>query len=166
MSEKYIVVHGATCQCKFSVAPQTDELKVLSQKKDYANDKEGTKKLIATDKEIGQTLVKNSFGKCKLQPSGKSFLPCMATITKWSNVYEAVVMSNEGKILKEDSKATCPIGGPDCITIVNHGQKTEGSIQNIKNANTGIHAQLNPLINIEKLIQKQPNNIGIEDAVK
>ena len=159
MSEKYIVVHGATCQCKFSVAPQTDELKVLSQKKDYANDKEGTKKLIATDKEIGQTLVKNSFGKCKLQPSGKSFLPCMATITKWSNVYEAVVMSNEGKILKEDSKATCPIGGPDCITIVNHGQKTEGSIQNIKNANTGNKTILWFVKMDEAMIRKMANPI-------
>ena len=44
MRGKHIVVHGATVQCKFSVAPQTDILQVLSQTKPYtyANDKEGS----------------------------------------------------------------------------------------------------------------------------
>lgn len=38
MSEKHVVVDGATLKCNFSVAPQTDKLKVLSQKKDYAKE--------------------------------------------------------------------------------------------------------------------------------
>ena len=123
MASKHQVVQGATVKCKFSVAPQTDTLKVLTQNKHYANDKETSDKLIASDKDIGQTLEKNTFGNCKMQPAGTSYLPCQAVITKWSGVYEKVTLSNKGKILLEDSKATCPIGGPDCIEITKHGQK-------------------------------------------
>jgi hypothetical protein len=165
MSEKHVVVQGATCKCKFSVEPKTDKLKVLSQKKDYANDKDASKKLIATDKEIGQTLEKNTFGKCKMQPTGNNFLPCMAVITKWSNFYKEVTLSNGGKILTEDSKATCPIGGPDCITIDKHGQKTQGSAQNSKNANKDVQTQLNPLVNPDKM-GKKPKHPGLVDGSK
>jgi Domain of unknown function (DUF4280) len=165
MSEKHVVVQGATCKCKFSVEPKTDKLKVLSQKKDYANDKDASKKLIATDKEIGQTLEKNTFGKCKMQPTGNNFLPCMAVITKWSNFYKDVTLSNGGKILTEDSKATCPIGGPDCISIDKHGQKTQGSAQNSKNANKDVQTQLNPLVNPDKMGQK-PKHPGLVDGSK
>jgi Domain of unknown function (DUF4280) len=158
MSEIHVVVQGATCKCKFSVAPQTDKLKVLTQKKDYANDKDGSKKLIATDKEIGQTLEKNTFGNCKMQPTSGGYLPCQAVITKWSNFYEKVTMSNEGKMLTEKSKATCPIGGPDCISIDNHGQKTEGSAKNSENANKEVNAQLNPMADVKKMEKKEPKN--------
>ncbi|WP_029269167.1 DUF4280 domain-containing protein [Flavobacterium sp. KJJ] len=147
MSEKHIVVQGASLKCKFSVDPKTDILKVKSQEKHYANDKDAAKKLIATDKEIGQTLEKNTFGNCKLQPTGNSFKPCQAVITKWSAFYEKVTLSNQGKILLEDSKATCPIGGPDCIEVVKHGQKAEVSKQNAKKAKPQISNQLNPLVN-------------------
>jgi hypothetical protein len=164
MSEKFIVVQGATCKCSLSVAPQTDTLLVHTQLKDYANDKDGSKKRIATDKEIGLTLQKNSFGNCKMQPTGSSFLPCVAMITKWSNVYENVIMSNDGKILLEDSKASCAIGGPDCISIVNHGQITEVSYQNAKNANPVIHAQLNPLVDIKGIEKPKKKSSGKAQA--
>ena len=166
MAEKHVVVHGATCKCKFSETPQTDKLKVLSQTKEFANDKDGSKKLIATDKEIGQTLEKNSFGKCKLQPTSSGNLPCMAVITKWSNMYEKVTFEeNKGKILLEDSKATCPIGGPDCITIDKHGQTAEGSSQNNKNANKDVQSQLNPMVNLDDM-DKEAVNAGITDIAK
>ncbi|WP_317048027.1 hypothetical protein [Flavobacterium sp. HTF] len=58
MSGKYAVVQGATLKCKFSETPQTDTLKVKSQSKHFANDKDVEKKLIATTKELGQTLEK------------------------------------------------------------------------------------------------------------
>jgi Domain of unknown function (DUF4280) len=165
MAEKHVVVHGATCKCKFSETPQTDKLKVLSQTKEFANDNDGSKKLIATDKEIGQTLEKNTFGKCTLQPTNSGNLPCQAVITGWSDMYEKVVFEeNKGKILLEDSKATCPIGGPDCIEIVDHGQKTTGSSQNAKNANKTIQKQINPLSSIMNE-EKQAKNIGLEGEV-
>ena len=154
MAEKHIVVQGATCKCKFSVAPQTDKLKVKTQNKHFANDGDGTEKLIATHKDIGKTLEKNTFGNCKMQPNGSSYNPCQAVITQWSGMYDKVTLSNKGNPLLEDSKATCPIGGPDCITITDHGQKAEASEQNEKNANDKVMAILYPFGNL-KAEQKQ-----------
>lgn len=151
MSEKHIVVQGATVKCKFSVEPKLDKLKVKTHSKHYANDKDASKKLIATDKEIGQTLEKNTFGKCKQQPNGSGdYLPCQAVITKWSGFYDKVTLSNKGKILLENSKATCPFGGPDCITVDKHGQKAEPGKQNAEKAKPQVNNQLNPLVNTAK----------------
>ena len=44
MSGKHAVVQGATLKCKFSEMPQTDTLKVKSQSKHFANDKDVEKK--------------------------------------------------------------------------------------------------------------------------
>lgn len=164
MSEKHIVVNGATLKCKFSVEPKLDKLKVKTQNKHYANDKDGSEKLIATDKEIGQTLEKNTFGKCKMQPNGSGdYLPCQATITKWSGFYEKVTLSNKGKILLEDSKGTCPIGGPDCIEIKQHGQKAEPSEQNFIKANPDVHNLINPMFDMKEF---QNDLNGIPEAKK
>ena len=154
MAEKHIVVHGATCKCKFSVAPQTDKLKVKTQNKHFANDGDGTEKLIATHKDIGKTLEKNTFGNCKMQPNGSSYNPCQAVITQWSGMHDKVTLSNKGNPLLEDSKATCPIGGPDCITITDHGQKAEASKQNEKNANDKVMEQLYPFGNLKTQIKE------------
>jgi hypothetical protein len=54
MSAKHIVCDGAICQCNFGAAP--DKLKVKSQKKEYINDKDGSKKYIATNQDIGSTV--------------------------------------------------------------------------------------------------------------
>nr|WP_315247668.1 DUF4280 domain-containing protein [uncultured Flavobacterium sp.] len=152
MAEKHFVVQGATCQCKFSVEPKKDTLKVKTHSKHYANDKDGKDKLIATDKEIGQTLEKNTFGKCKMQPNGSGdYLPCQATITKWSGLYEKVTLSNQGKILLEDSKGTCPVGGPDCIIIKDHGQTSEVSKKNIENSKPEVLNEILPGVNFEDL---------------
>jgi hypothetical protein len=162
MSEKHIVVQGATCKCKFSVEPKTDVLKVKSQTKHYANDKDGAKKLIASTKEIGQTLEKNTFGKCKKQPAGNDYLPCQAQITKWSGFYEKVTLSNKGNILLEDSKATCPMGAPDCIEIVKHGQISEPTKQNFKNSNPDVQNKINPLVGLSELTKPKLVYNGIE----
>ena len=149
MSQKHVVVDGATCQCKFSVEPKTDVIKVKSQKVHFANEGSASKKLIASSKEIGQTLKKNTFGKCKMQPDGKGdYLPCQAVITKWSGAEKNIKLSNKGNPLVESSKATCPIGGSDCITIDKHGQKGERSKQNLKKADVVVHNQINPRINM------------------
>ncbi|WP_409415790.1 DUF4280 domain-containing protein [Flavobacterium sp. PS2] len=164
MSEKHIVVHGATCKCKFSVEPKTDKLKVKTQTKHYANDQDGAEKLIASTKDIGQTLEKNTFGKCKKQPTGSDYLPCQAQITKWSGFYEKMILSNQGKVLLEDSKGTCPMGAPDCIEITKHGQVTETSEQNFKNANPMIHNLINPMVDVRDMNKKQPTYKGMEDS--
>jgi hypothetical protein len=163
MSEKHIVVDSAIVKCKFSVEPKLDKLKVKSQTKHYANDKDGSKKLIATDKDIGQTLEKNTFGKCKKQPAGNDYLPCQAVITKWSGFYEKMTLSNKGKILLEDSKGTCPMGGPDCIEITKHGQKAEPSEQNFMNTNPDVHNLINPMVDMRAF---QNELSGVAEAEK
>ena len=159
MAEKHIVVQGATCVCKHSETPKTDVLKVKTHSKHYANDKDGSDKLIATTKEIGQTIEANTFGNCKLQPTGSSYKPCQAVITEWKDFYDKVTLSNQGKILLEDSKATCPIGGPDCITIKNHGQVAEVSQQNVKNADKQVLAELLPGFDFEDLDEDEAQHI-------
>jgi Domain of unknown function (DUF4280) len=166
MSEKHLVVQGATCKCINSVAPQKDKLKVLTQTKHTANDKDGTKKLIATHMDIGQTMEKNTYGNCKLQPlPGGGYCPCIPALLEWSGQYMNITFEeNNGHPLLEDSKATCAIGGPDCIEIVDHGQKTTGSAQNAKNANKTVQKQINPLSNLDKP-NKEAKNRGLEGEV-
>lgn len=103
--------------------------------------------LIATDKEIGQTMQRNSFGKCNKQPSGTDYLPCQINITKWNGVYQKVTYSRKGRVLLEDSKATCPMGAPNCITITDHGQTANLSQKNINNTAPQILAEILPRVN-------------------
>lgn len=164
MSEKHAVVQGAMCTCQFGDFP--DKLKVLTQTKNYANDSAGSQKLIASTMEIGgATFEKNTFGQCKMQPTPSSFKPCQIVITKWDGAYENVLLSNNGKILLEDSKATCPIGGSPCISILNHGQTAAGSASGAEEADTEVQAQINPMVNIEDL-QNEALEQGIVITVK
>lgn len=144
MSEKHLVCQGATCRCNFGTAP--DKLKVLTQSKRYINDKSGGEKLMATNKDIGKTFEKNMFGNCSKLNNN----PCQVTVTQWSGFYEKITLEeNSGKALLESSKATCPIGSPDCITIINHGQTAEVSQQNVKNADKEVVAELFPMMDLE-----------------
>lgn len=155
MSEKHLVCQGALCKCNFGTTPDT--LKVLTQTKHFINDKEGSNKLMATNMDIGaSTFEKNTFGPCKMQPiPGGGFKPCQIVVTAWSGFYEKITLQdNNGKALLEDSKATCPIGGPDCITIINHGQTAEVSSQNVENADKEVLMELFPFVDLNKYIRK------------
>lgn len=151
MADKHFVVQGATCQCQFSIAQETDILLVKTHSKHYANDNKENNKLIATDKEIAQTMKKNTFGKCRNQPSGNDYLPCIINIIKWSGSYEKVIYSNKGRALLEESKAACPKGTPDCISIENHGQTVELTEKNTKNSSPQILAEILPGVNFNDL---------------
>ena len=139
MAEDHLVCQGAMCMCKFGGAP--DKLKVLSHTREYINDPNGSKKLLASTMELGTTFEKNSFGPCSKLPYSP---PCVASVIEWKNFYEEWTLSNGGKVLLKDSKATCPIGGPDCIEITFHGQEAELSAQNEENAEDEVMAQLYP----------------------
>jgi hypothetical protein len=159
MSEKHIVVQDAMCKCQFGSAP--DKLKVLSHKKEFANDKDGSKKLIATTKEIGgATFEKNTFGNCPKM--GNPPPPCKPAVTEWKGFYKEVTMSNGGNPLLEDSKAVCSIAGTPCIEIIKHGQTTSAGAQNFKNADPAVQKQLNPLVNSKSITEENPKNEGIE----
>lgn len=155
MAEKHIVVQGAQCMCNFGTAP--DKLKVLTNTRDFANDKDGSQKPIATTIDIGTTFEKNMFGSC----SKMNNKPCTAVVTQWSGFYEDTILSNGGKILLEDSKATCPVGGSDCIRIIHHGQKAEPSKQNQENSNKDVQKQLNPM---SEMIETKVVEDGVIDV--
>jgi hypothetical protein len=145
MSQKHLVCQGALCKCNFGTTP--DKLKVLTQSKRYINDKDGSEKLMATHKDIGKTFEKNTFGSCAKMNNN----PCQVVVTEWSGFYEKITLEdNKGKALLEDSKATCPIGSKDCITIIKHGQTAEVSSQNVKNANKEAVAELCPFLSLEE----------------
>lgn len=145
MSGKHLVCQGATCKCNFGTTP--DKLMVKTQSKRYVNDEAGSKKLTATHVDIGSTFEKNTFGSCAKMNNK----PCTAVVTQWSGYYEKITLEdNNGKALLEDSKATCPIGGQDCITIIKHGQTAEVSQESVKNADKEVLAELCPFIDFEK----------------
>ncbi|QJD96556.1 DUF4280 domain-containing protein [Mucilaginibacter robiniae] len=155
MAQEHLVVQGATCQCNFGTA--TDKLKVLSQQKEYANDQNSAFKLIANTKDLGTTFEKNTFGSCSKQNNRV----CTAVVSEWKHYFEEVVLSNGGKILLENSKATCPIGGPECIRIVLHGQSAELSKQNFKNAQPAVANALNPAVDLKEMDQPEEDIEGL-----
>lgn len=143
MSQKHLVCQGATCQCLFGTMPDT--LQVKTQNRHFINDNEGKEKLTATHKDIGKTFKKNTFGSC----AKMNHNPCQATITEWSGYYPKITIEdNNGHPLLEDSKATCPIGGKDCIKISHHGQIAQITKQNIKNANKEALKILCPMMKV------------------
>ena len=149
MSEKHLVCHGALCQCNFGTVP--DKLAVNTHQKEYINDAKGSKKRIATDKDIAKTFEKNTFGTCaKLNNA-----PCQVMVTEWKGFYEKTTLANGGKILLEDSTATCPIGAPGCIKITFHGQVAEVSAANVKNTKPETMAALNPLVDTEDITEDE-----------
>ncbi|OWP77425.1 DUF4280 domain-containing protein [Flavobacterium oreochromis] len=151
MAEKHIVVQGAICKCQFGQT--TDKIKVLSHQKEYANDKEGTKKLIVTTKEIGSsTFEKNTFGNCPKM--GNPPPPCKPMITEWKDFYKNVTLSNGGNMIIETSKTVCAIAGTPCIEIIDHGQRTEASLQNFKNVNKDVIRQNKSTYKLMKNIRK------------
>jgi hypothetical protein len=150
MAEEHLVCEGAICMCKFGSAPDT--LKVKSQKKEFINEASGSKKMIATTKEIGSSTFKaNTFGPCKMQPMGSSFKPCQIVVTAWQHFYDKTQLANGGHILTEKSKATCPIGGPDCISVTFHGQTPQPTAKNVENAKEEVMATLFPFGNLKRL---------------
>jgi hypothetical protein len=102
-------------------------------------------KMIATTMDVGQPFEAKTFGQCKLQPTTGGYLPCVPSILQWQGFYEKVTLSNQGKILTENSKAVCAIAGAPCVEIVFHGQTGGPSQSQANQADEDLHSQLNPL---------------------
>ncbi|SDF00909.1 DUF4280 domain-containing protein [Cellulophaga baltica] len=145
-TNKHLVCHSAQCNCNFGDFP--DILQVKTQKKHFINDSGGSQKLIASTMELGQPFTANTFGQCKLQPTGSSFKPCQPIITAWDGFYDKVqIMENQGYPLLEDSKATCAIAGSPCVSILTHGQVATPSASNFEETEEeqAITQQMNPV---------------------
>ena len=154
MGIKYIV-QGAVCQCSYGSS--TDKLVVKTQSKVYLNDLENANKLAVTTTDTGATFERNCFGNC----SKKNNNPCTATITQWSGE-EIQKIEGAGNLLTEKSKATCPVGSKDCISIVHHGQQAEVSKQNADNADKEVHSQINPFVDLDTLGQEEKEKLELK----
>lgn len=142
MGKEFVLVQGALCECQFGDTP--DKLKVASHQKFYASDQSAGDKLIGTSMELGgATFEKNTFGQCKLQPTGSGFKPCKIVVSQWEKFYEDIALGNGGNILTEKSKAICPIAGSPCISVIKHGQATEGSVS--EENSEEVQQQIEPL---------------------
>jgi len=142
MSET-IVCQGAICTCKNGFTPDT--FTVISKHKEYVNETEGSQKMIGTTMDLGQPFQAKTFGQCKLQPSGSSYLPCVPNIIEWDGFYDKLTLSNQGKILTEKSKAICAIAGAPCVEFTFHGQVGAPTQAQANQVNEEVHSQLNPL---------------------
>jgi len=137
-----LVCQGATCTCTMA-GGATAKLKVITQKKHYINDSNGSEKPIATDKEI--SVASLNFKTCK--PGTNSAHPCTAQL-KWKGFYDAVVLENGGSPLLDSSTAKCSTDGGS-ITILMHGQSGGGvSSGQTAEADENAHSQVNPLVSL------------------
>lgn len=157
--KKIVVVQGAVCKCQYGSLP--DRLKVLSHCKEYANDKEGAKKLITTTKEIGPcTFENNSFGVC-VKMGGSPPPPCKVNVAEWTDYYDDVRLSNKGYVLVHDSKAICAVAGTPCIEVIHHGQIAEPGMQNFSNIDPELHGQLNPMVDAKDILRDERDAGGV-----
>lgn len=145
----FMICAGAQCQCKFGKSPA--KFKVLTQKKHYINDPQGSQKLLATHKELGQPFEPGFFGSC----SKMNNRACQVSVTEWTDYYDKVTIETGGHPLLDSSKATCPTGAKDCITVIWHGQTASPSPVQAQQANSNTTAQMNPLVNSKQLNVKQ-----------
>ena len=109
MGKKY-VLDGAMLQCNQGMKPAkllvTQNQKVKIQGKFQATDKE--------------TQVPETFGLCKLKPSGNSYLPCIPALQPWTKTAQKSTLGSGKKFLFEDSECMCATGGK--VTIIQHAQ--------------------------------------------
>jgi hypothetical protein len=89
---------------------------------------------------------------------GGGYKPCQAVVQEWSGFYKNVTIADKCKILLEDSKATCPIGGPDCIKITFHGQVNAPGSSSLKKANKEVIQVLNPVVDLDDLKEEDDSN--------
>ncbi len=157
MSDVAIVCQGAMCKCKYGFTPDT--FKIVSTHKEYVNESNGSSKMIATTLDIGQPFQAKTFGQCKLQPSSSGYLPCVPAITQWQDFYKKVTISNNGKILTEDSKAICAIAGSPCVEFTWHGQIGAPSQSQAAEADNQVHSQINPLASPKGAKEEPVNHI-------
>ena len=112
MKDEFIV-KGAMATCQFGVAPAM--INVLDNTNVYFNGK-----LVATSMSIGPTFHSPAFGTCNMVPNMPK--PCAAVITKWDNVYTGMKINRVSNPLTNDSKGTCALGCPMCISFSTTGQ--------------------------------------------
>lgn len=112
MDEKF-AVDGAICMCAFGTTP--GRMKVTDQHFAHINGRS----LAGTSMNLGNAFYPPGFTVCKASWPSR---PCTANVVAWSDTFTKVKINGVATLLTDRSKATCALGGTDCIRFVNHGQ--------------------------------------------
>jgi len=106
MSNKIYVLDGALLECNQGFTPA--KLLVTENKKVKI---QGQFKATDMDVQVPQT-----FGQCKLKPSGNSYRPCVPALQKWTKTTKKSNLGGSKKWLFNDSECMCATGGKITIT--------------------------------------------------
>lgn len=112
--EEEFIVKGAMATCQFGVAPAMLN-NIMDNMNVYFNGK-----LAATSMTMGPVFPSPAFGTCNMVPNMPK--PCVAMITKWDNVYSGMYINRISNPLTQNSKGTCALGCPMCISFQTTGQ--------------------------------------------
>ncbi|MEC5148206.1 PAAR-like protein [Chitinophaga sp. 212800010-3] len=149
MADKHIVVQGALCQCSFG---SVSNKLVVSGASEYINDHSGNLKPVASTNTTGNPFLPGAFGSCSFSRS-----TCMPSIIKWSSTGN-VILSDNGKVLLENSTAVCAVSGAATISILFHGQTASLSHnQPITQTSLADITTLNPLFHTNNIKSTPPD---------
>ncbi|MDR2145967.1 MAG: DUF4280 domain-containing protein [Tannerella sp.] len=112
MKEKF-AVDGAPCMCNFGTAPA--RMKVTDQKFAHINGKS----LAGTSMNLGNVFYPPAFAVCRASWPPKT---CVPNVVMWSDTFTKAKVNRIATLLTDQSKATCVMGGMDCIRFISHGQ--------------------------------------------
>lgn len=140
---KHFIIQKGKAMC--DKGTKFPNFKVSSHQKHYWNDEEGQADYLAvTEDDVMFNPPAVPFGNCSV----KNGNPCaFAPSGKWTKTYDKVKVMGKS-CLTEISQLMCATGGK--ITVIQHGQTSELSKQNIKNADPREMHVYNPIVNFEE----------------
>lgn len=140
---KYFVIPKGKAQC--DKGTKFPNFKVTSHQKHYWNDKDGSADYLAvTEDDTTFDPPAMPFGNCKLKNNN----PCaFAAAGKWTKTYDKVKVMGK-TCVTELSELMCSTGGK--ITVMKHGQQSETSKSQAKNADTREQHVYNPIIDYDE----------------
>ncbi len=140
--EEEFVVKGAMATCMFGVAPA-----MLNSIMDnmFVN---FNGKLMATTMTLGPAFPSPGFGTCNMIPTAPK--PCVAMITKWDMAYSGIYINRISNPLTKNSKGTCALGCPMCISFKTTGQIPGIALPAINAAKVEMQSDMNPMATNEE----------------
>lgn len=142
MQEEFIV-KGAMATCQFGVAPAMLN-NILDNMNVYFNGK-----LAVTSMTLGPAFPSPAFGTCNMVPNMPK--PCVCMITKWDSPANDFYINRIAHPLTKNSKGTCALGCPMCISFQTTGQIPIPSVPPVDVPGAAAHqSDMNPMATNEE----------------
>lgn len=141
MQEEF-VVKGAMATCQFGVAPAMLN-SIMDNMFVYFNGQ-----LVATSMSIGPAFPSPAFGTCNMIPNMPK--PCTCMITKWDSPFNDIYINRIAHPLTKNSKGTCALGVPMCISFQTTGQIAVPGVPAMDAAKVEHQSDMNPMATNEK----------------